>query len=127
MRKRRVITALALLLVTATSLLSAHSAAALSLPNINTLAAASTSSDAPTQVATFVQDLTKAITGLGVVVSGLFVTWGGITYSTSSASPERMEKAKKTVIVAIVGLVVCLAGFAIANYFGQLAQSVFGS
>jgi len=52
-------------------------------------------------------------------VSVFFIAWGGFLYATSAGSPHQMEKAKTTILYAIVGLcIVFLAttiGTAIKN------------
>jgi predicted acyltransferase len=112
----------AVLLAIALPLILAHPAAALS--NIQTFAA-----DAPevTKLTNFLKSLTQILTGIGTFVAALFIVYGGITYTTSSGNPERMDKAKRTIIFAVVGLVICVAGYSIATFFGTQAQQAFGS
>jgi intracellular sulfur oxidation DsrE/DsrF family protein len=85
--------------------------------------------DAPevTKLNTFIKNLTQFLTGIGIVISTIVIVAGGIRYSLSSGNPERMDGAKRMIIAAIVGLVICMAGFAIATFFGTQAQQAFGS
>ena len=50
--------------------------------------------------------LVAVIVGL---LSVLFVTIGGLGYVTSAGDPQGMQKAKNTILYAIVGLVVALS------------------
>lgn len=44
------------------------------------------------------------------IVSAIFVVYGGISYATSSGEPSKLEKAKKTILYALIGLsIVALA------------------
>ena len=55
-----------------------------------------------------------------ILVSGLvatvFVLIGGINYMTSAGDPSKVEKAKKTIIYACIGLAICALSFAIVNF-----------
>ena len=54
-----------------------------------------------------------AVCGLIAVV---FVVIGGINYMTSSGDPGKIEKAKKTILYACIGLVIAALAFAIVNF-----------
>jgi archaellum component FlaF (FlaF/FlaG flagellin family) len=41
---------------------------------------------------------------------------GGIMYVTSAGDEKRVEAAKNTILYAVIGVVVALLGFAIANF-----------
>lgn len=45
--------------------------------------------------------------GMGAIVSAIFVVYGGIAYTTSAGDPGKVEKAKKTILYALIGLIVC--------------------
>lgn len=55
-----------------------------------------------------------------ILVSGLvatvFVLIGGINYMTSAGDPSKVEKAKKTILYACIGLAICALSFAIVNF-----------
>ena len=59
--------------------------------------------------------LTAIIAVLGVV-SAIYVFIGGITYMTSSGDSGKVEKAKKTILYALIGLVISALSFAIVNF-----------
>lgn len=46
----------------------------------------------------------------------LFVIIGGMRYTVSGGNPQSMEKAKDTIIYAVVGLVVALSAEAIVTF-----------
>lgn len=54
-----------------------------------------------------------AVLGLVAVV---FIIVGGVNYMTSAGDASKIEKAKKTILYAVIGLVVCALAFAIVNF-----------
>lgn len=68
-------------------------------------------------------DLPQIIVGILnaiIFVSGLvatvFVLIGGINYMTSTGDPGKVDKAKKTILYACIGLVITVLAFAIVNF-----------
>lgn len=55
-----------------------------------------------------------------IIVSGtvavIFVLIGGVNYMTSSGDAGKLEKAKKTILYAVIGLAICALAFAIVNW-----------
>ena len=67
---------------------------------------------------TFPQLLTRIANKVGEFIAGLSVIMlivAGIFYLTSAGSPERVGVAKKTLLYAIVGMVIGIAASAIAT------------
>lgn len=54
-----------------------------------------------------------AVTGL---VSVVYIIIGGINYMTSSGDTTKVEKAKKTILYALIGMIICVLAFAIVNF-----------
>ncbi len=54
-----------------------------------------------------------AVLGLVAVV---FIIVGGINYMTSAGDSGKVEKAKKTILYSVIGLVICVLAFAIVNF-----------
>ena len=54
-----------------------------------------------------------AVSGLVAVV---FVVIGGINYMTSAGDTTKLEKAKKTILYAVIGIVITVLAFAIVNF-----------
>ena len=50
------------------------------------------------------------------VVAVIFVVIGGVNYMTSAGDTQKVEKAKKTILYAVIGLAVCALSFAIVNW-----------
>ncbi|MBR3353251.1 hypothetical protein IKG49_01520 [Candidatus Saccharibacteria bacterium] len=58
----------------------------------------------------------NSIIGISSLVAVIFVIIGGIGYMTSSGDGAKVEKAKKTILYATIGIVVCALAFAIVNW-----------
>ena len=54
-----------------------------------------------------------AVSGLIAVI---FVVIGGINYMTSAGDSNKLEKAKKTILYACIGMIVAVLSFAIVNF-----------
>ena len=54
-----------------------------------------------------------AVCGLVAVV---FVVVGGINYMTSNGDSGKIEKAKKTILYALIGIAITVLAFAIVNF-----------
>ena len=79
------------------------------------------------QVENFLRSLIKVAAGLSGLVATVFFVIGGFTYITSSGNPEKLEKAKHTLIWSGVGLTIVIAAFIISNIVTDLATGAFGS
>lgn len=77
-------------------------------------------------VESFIQSVIAVIAGLaGLTATGFFVV-GGFGYITSSGNPEHLERSKKTILYAAIGLAITIAAFVISNIVTTLATSAFG-
>lgn len=54
-----------------------------------------------------------AVSGLIAVI---FVLIGGINYMTSAGDTSKLEKAKKTILYAVIGMAIAALAFAIVNF-----------
>lgn len=79
------------------------------------------------QVESFIRSLIKVAAGLSGLVATVYFVIGGFTYITSSGNPEKLEKAKHTLIWSGVGLAIVIAAFVISNIVTDLATGAFGS
>ena len=52
---------------------------------------------------------------LGVITVG-FILYGGFVWLTAGGSSEKVDKAKKIIIRAVIGLVIILSSYAIASF-----------
>ena len=77
-------------------------------------------------VENFIRSVIMALAGLaGLVATGFFVA-GGFTYITSSGSPEKLDKAKRTIAWSAAGLAIVIASFVLASIVTSLASQAFG-
>ena len=50
------------------------------------------------------------------VIAVIMVIIGGINYTTSQGDPEKIKKAKSTILYGIIGLIISLLAFAIVSF-----------
>ncbi len=75
----------------------------------------------------FIRSVIGVIAGLaGLIATGFFVV-GGFSYITSSGNPEHLDRAKRTILYAAIGLAITIAAFVISNIVTTLATNAFGS
>jgi len=72
-----------------------------------------------TDLASIVKTAMNAAIALAGVIAVGYLIWGGYQYITSGGG-EGAETAKKTIINAVIGIIVIIAAFAIANYVWTL-------
>ncbi len=78
------------------------------------------------QVENFIRSVIKVIASLaGLIATGFFVV-GGLSYITSSGNPEHLDRAKRTILYAAIGLAITIAAFVISNIVTGLATNAFG-
>ena len=63
-----------------------------------------------------IPDIVKIIFTIAQIAFVIVFLVGGITYITSMGEEAKMEKAKKTITTALIGIVVVFAAWAIASY-----------
>ncbi len=79
------------------------------------------------KIQTFIQSIIQVlITVAGVTAVG-FIVLGGFGYITSSGNPENLDKSKKTIFYAAIGLCIVLGAFVLSNIVTQLATGAFGT
>lgn len=71
------------------------------------------SKDSLPSIITGILNAVIAIAGLVAVV---YVIIGGINYMTSSGDATKIQKAKTTILYALIGLAICALSFAIVNW-----------
>lgn len=52
---------------------------------------------------------------LAAYVAVFFIIYGGFLYMTGGALPAQLEAARKTILNAVIGLVICMGAIAITN------------
>jgi uncharacterized membrane-anchored protein len=79
------------------------------------------------QIQSFLESVIQLVAGLaGLIATGFFVI-GGLGYITSSGSPERLTKAKRTLLHSGIGLAIVIGAFVISNIITTLATKAFAS
>ena len=63
-----------------------------------------------------VTGILNAVIGIASLVAVIFIVIGGINYMTSAGDSGKVEKGKKTIIYAAIGLIICALAFAIVNW-----------
>jgi len=60
--------------------------------------------------------LINAVLGILATVAVLFVIIGGFQYITSAGNPDSIQKAKNTILYAILGVVTSIIAFAVVKF-----------
>lgn len=57
----------------------------------------------------------QAVFGISFLLSIIFVALGGLKYATSNGDPQGIEKAKNTIIYALVGMAVSMSAYVLVG------------
>ncbi len=63
-----------------------------------------------------VQNVLSVVFALVGIIAVIMVVIGGVNYMTSQGDPEKIKKAKNTIMFGIIGLVIALLAFAIVSF-----------
>lgn len=63
-----------------------------------------------------VTNILNAIIAVLGIVAVIFVIVGGVQYMTSTGDAGKVQKAKNTILYALIGLAICALSFAIVNW-----------
>ena len=77
-------------------------------------------------VENFIRSIITVFAGLAGLVATGFLVAGGFTYITSSGNPEHLDRGKRTITYALLGLAITIGAFVISNIVTTLASSAFG-
>ena len=83
--------------------------------------------DGAAQTESFIKSIVKTLVSLAGAVAVVFIVIGGYHYISSSGNPEKLDKAKRTLLYSGLGLVIVLAAYSIVNFVAGIAKSSFGS
>ncbi len=75
----------------------------------------------------FVINVVRFILGFLGVVATIIILYGGWLWMTSAGELMRVQKAKKTLIAAIIGLIIIIAAFAIVSFVANFMRDTIGS
>ncbi len=67
------------------------------------------------------------VLGLLGIIAVIMVLWGGFQWMVSGGNEERVDRAKKTLSGAIVGLIIILLAWAIVRFVLNTAANVTGA
>ena len=81
---------------------------------------------AVSNIENFIRSIITVFAGLAGLVATGFLVAGGFTYITSSGNPEHLDRAKRTITYALIGLAITIGAFVISNIVTTLASSAFG-
>lgn len=74
-------------------------------------------------VSSFIKAIINALAAIaGLVATGFFVI-GGLSYITSSGNPLALERAKRTILFAALGLLITIAAFSLSGIIGDLGKT----
>lgn len=68
------------------------------------------------EVPTVVNTIVGSVTGIVGLLAVVFIIVGAIQYITSSGDAAKVNKAKNTILYSVIGLVLALLSYAIANF-----------
>ena len=78
-------------------------------------------------VESFIKSVITVITSIAGLIAIGFIVVGGLGYITSSGHPEHLDRSKKTLVYAGVGLSIAIAAFVLGNIVTTLATNAFGN
>lgn len=78
------------------------------------------------KVQNFIRNIIQVLVTLAGLLAAGFLVIGGIGYITSSGNPEHLERSKRTIIYAGLGLAIAIGAFVISNIVTDLAKNAFG-
>jgi hypothetical protein len=87
---------------------------------------ASSTAGSVSQVSGFIKSIIQIMAGLAGMVATAYFVVGGFNYITSSGNPQRLEKAKRTILYSAIGLSITIAAFVISGIISSLASKSFG-
>ena len=89
------------------------------MSRLYTLIAAVTTPDGVPEVKIdndLVTTIFNVVLALAGAVAVVFIIWGGIQFTLSQGEPNKIKKAKDTLLYSIVGLIIVMFSFVILNY-----------
>jgi hypothetical protein len=76
----------------------------------------------PTKLTTTIGDVVSyAFTAVGIVAA-IFLIYGGITFALSGGNPEKVKKAKSTIIYSLIGLGLAVLANVITSLVVDVSQ-----
>lgn len=60
--------------------------------------------------------ITKAVFAISFLLSIIFTALGGFKYTTSAGDPQGVQKAKNTILYAVIGMAVSMSAYVIVEF-----------
>lgn len=90
--------------------------------------AASSSSEAGvSNTISFLQTIVNILCAIAGPLCAVYLGIGGFQYITSAGNPERLDHSKRTIVHALIGLVIVIAALVISNGATSIATKAFES
>ncbi len=70
----------------------------------------------PSGLLNIINSISEAILYVVGTIAVLFIIIGGFQYITSAGNPDAIEKAKNTILYAVIGIIIALLAYAIVKY-----------
>lgn len=77
------------------------------------------------KVQNFLTNVIQVLVTIAGALAAVFFVLGGIGYITSSGSPEKLDKAKRTIIFSAIGLAVAIGALVLTNVVSDVAKNAF--
>ena len=100
-----------------TLFISAHNALALEI--LNPLG------DSGKDIPTLINTIAVWLLGIGLTIAVIIVIWAAFLFMTSGGSKERVTMARKTLLYAIIGLVVLLLATGVTEFIKNVLSGNF--
>ncbi|MFA6511765.1 MAG: pilin [Patescibacteria group bacterium] len=119
MKKRNVLSTVALGVLALALVPTMASASAFSIEDIGTSIGLGTADLKDTVV-----NIIQWILGILALLAVVFIIWGGFKWLTSSGDETRIDSAKKTISAAVIGLIIILLAWAIVIFVAGTTANV---
>jgi len=75
----------------------------------------SNTGDLQTYITKIVLNIIGIVLALTAYIAFFFITFGGFQFLTGGSNPSQIEKARKTILNAVIGLVISIGAVAVVN------------
>ncbi|MBO7717968.1 hypothetical protein J6S37_00525 [Candidatus Saccharibacteria bacterium] len=85
-------------------------------PAFEALGCGKNNDETKTQFSGLIINILNGIIAVSGLIAVIYVVIGGVNYMTSAGDSGKTQKARNTILYALIGLVVCVLAFAIVNF-----------
>lgn len=76
-----------------------------------------------TTITDIIAAVIQAVLGLVGIIFFIMIIYGGVTWMTAAGNPEKIGKAKKLIINAIIGLAIVTAAYSISYFVASALEA----